>query len=187
MFLVVGLGNPGIRYAYTRHNAGFLCADYIASSLVFPEFVEKHDSLVSEKVVDGFKVIIQKPLSFMNLSGLPVRKLVSFYKIPTENIFVVHDDIDLSPFSLRVKFAGGNGGHNGLRSIDGAIGKNYWRIRIGVGRPNSKIEVSDYVISNFYSDEIQELQNVLELVSDNIINLISSVEKSEVIKKMTKS
>jgi PTH1 family peptidyl-tRNA hydrolase len=187
MFLIVGLGNPGIKYVYTRHNVGFLCIDYIAKALVFPEFLGRYDSLVSEKTIDASKIILQKPQSFMNLSGLPIQKLTSFYKIPSENVFVIHDDIDLPPFSIKVKFAGSNGGHNGLRSIDGGIGKSYWRIRIGVGRPDSKIEVSDYVLSNFYSDEIQELQNVLEIISDNITDLILSTEKNDIIKKISKS
>lgn len=184
MFLIVGLGNPGVQYANTRHNVGFLCVNNIAHRLGFPDFSQKNDSLISERRIDGERFIIQKPQTFMNLSGRAVQNIVSFYKIDTENIIVVHDDLDLNPFEVRIKFAGGNGGHNGLRDIDSAIGKNYWRARIGIGRPLDRVDVSTYVLSNFYRDEIQKLYNILEIFSENIKELLLAQDKNIIIQSI---
>jgi PTH1 family peptidyl-tRNA hydrolase len=159
MFLVVGLGNPGQEYLFTRHNVGFMFADYLSDLWRMPAVKSKFNSVYSETNIniDCFneKVIVQKPQTFMNKSGGAVHQIVSFYKINTSGIVVIHDDIDLHPFEIRSKFGGGSGGHNGLRSIDEAIGKDYWRIRIGVGRPPLKEQVADYVLSNFGKAEIE--------------------------------
>lgn len=184
MILIVGLGNPGLQYAQTRHNVGFMCADVIAHTLGFPDFSSKYTSLISERFIDNERFFIQKPQTFMNLSGTAVQKVVSFYKIPTDNIFVIHDDIDLKPMETRIKFAGSNGGHNGLRNIDGAIGKDYWRIRIGVGRPLDKSNVADYVVSKFYRDELQTLQGIFASIANNIYELASSQDKTSAIQKL---
>lgn len=185
MFLIVGLGNPGLAYAYTRHNVGFLFVDHLAYGLGFPDFKSKFDSLYSEKQIENQKVFIQKPQTFMNLSGRAVSKIVSFYKIPTENVFVVHDDIDLDPLKVKIKFAGSSGGHNGIKDIDKAIGNQYWRIRIGVGRPKEKSQVADYVLSSFYQDEIEDiLPNVFSSVIKNIPNLLFSKDKQNTINAM---
>lgn len=184
MILIVGLGNPGLQYAQTRHNVGFMCVDVIANRLGFPDFVSKYTSLVSERVLDNERFFVQKPQTFMNLSGLSVQKFASFYKIPTDKIFVIHDDIDLKPLEVKVKFSGGNGGHNGLRNIDGSLGKNYWRIRIGVGRPIDKLEVSDYVLSKFYRDELQDLQRVFGTIADNMYDIASAQDKTLPIQKL---
>jgi PTH1 family peptidyl-tRNA hydrolase len=182
MFVIIGLGNPGLAYAYTRHNVGFLLVDHLAYSLGFPEFTSKFDSLCSEKSIDSLKIMIQKPQTFMNLSGRAVFKLVSFYKILTENIFVVHDDIDLEPLKVRIKFSGSSGGHNGIKDIDKYIGNNYWRIKIGVGRPQSKEQVAAYVLSSFYKDEITSLiQDVFSKIINNIPLLLSSENKKPII------
>ncbi|MDR1488852.1 MAG: aminoacyl-tRNA hydrolase [Holosporales bacterium] len=184
MILIVGLGNPGVRYAYTRHNIGFMAVDYIARRLNFSRFLSEFSSLVSEKLIEKEKVIIQKPQTFMNLSGGAVQKIVSFYKIPTDCVFVIHDDIDLVLYDIRIKYAGGNGGHNGLRSIDGGVGKNYWRIRIGIGRPFDKNEVPDYVLSNFYKNELQKFSIILEFLAENICELIFKENKEQIIQKI---
>lgn len=188
MFLIVGLGNPGLSYAYTRHNVGFMFADQLAYSLGFPDYKSKFDSLYSEKVFEQTaKIIIQKPQTFMNLSGRAVSQIVSFYKIPTENVFVLHDDLDLNPLDVKIKFAGSNGGHNGLRDIDKAIGTKYWRIRVGIGRPITKDKVADYVLSPFYKDEISTLlPKVFDPLCQNMLNLIfaESNEKQNVISKI---
>ena len=185
MYLIVGLGNPGLAYAYTRHNVGFLFVDHLAYDLGFPNFKAKFNSLYTEKTVNNEKVLIQKPQTFMNRSGAAVSQIVSFYKIPVENIFVVHDDIDLPPLEVKIKFGGSNGGHNGLRDIDKSLGNQYWRIRIGVGRPIEKSQVADYVLSPFYNDEIK---NMLPKVFDSLISefseLLVSEDKSKIIGKV---
>ena len=182
MFLIVGLGNPGLAYAYTRHNVGFLFIDHLAYGLGFPDFRQKFDSLYSEKHLENERVLLQKPQTFMNLSGRAVSKLVSFYKIPTENVFVVHDDIDIAPLKVKIKFAGSSGGHNGIKDIDKAIGNQYWRIRIGVGRPQIKSQVADYVLSSFYEDEIENiLPKVFSIIIKNVPELLFSKDKQNAI------
>ena len=185
MFLIVGLGNPGLAYAYTRHNVGFLFIDHFSHEYGFPDFKSKFESLFAEKSIDGERFLIQKPQTFMNLSGKAVLSIISFYKIPTENVFVVHDDIDIPPFGLRIKFGGGHGGHNGLKDIDRSIGKNYWRIRIGVGRPVLKDEVASYVLSAFYKEEITEmLPKVFDPLIAGIPALIKSENKDSIVNKI---
>ena len=186
MFLIVGLGNPGLDYAYTRHNVGFMLADHLVYALGFPDYKSKFNSLYSEKLLDrSAKVIIQKPQTYMNLSGKAVSQIVSFYKIPTENIFVVHDDLDLVPLDVKIKFAGSNGGHNGLRDIDRHIGNKYWRIRIGIGRPLEKGQVANYVLSTFYKDEITEmLPKVFSPICQSISELLFAEDKSQIISRI---
>lgn len=186
MFLIVGLGNPGLDYAYTRHNLGFMLADHIAYSLGFPDYKSGFKSLYSEKFLNRMaKVVIQKPQTYMNLSGSAVSQVVSFYKIPTENIFVIHDDLDLNPLDVKIKFSGGNGGHNGLKDIDRQIGTNYWRIRIGIGRPLSKDKIPQYVLSPFYKDELTNmLPKVFSPICKNIESLVLDEDKSRVISRI---
>jgi PTH1 family peptidyl-tRNA hydrolase len=134
-------------------------------------------------MIDREYVLIQKPQTFMNLSGIAVQKVVSFYKVLIDEIFVVHDDINLSPFDIRIKKSGSSGGHNGLKNIDDAIGQDYWRIRIGVGRPMNKNEVSDYVVSKFYADELQLIQQVCEKIAEHFCNIVFSSNKADAIQK----
>lgn len=186
MFLIVGLGNPGLDYAYTRHNVGFMLADHLAYAFGFSDYKSNFDSLYSEKILNKFaKVIIQKPQTYMNLSGKAVSQIVSFYKIPTENIFVIHDDLDLSPLDVKIKFSGSNGGHNGLKDIDKFIGTKYWRIRIGIGRPLSKDQVPQYVLSTFYKDELSDmLPKVFSPICKNMESLLFTEEKTGIISKI---
>lgn len=188
MFLVVGLGNPGLNYAYTRHSVGFMCVDHLSYALGFPEFKEKFDSLYTDKIIESTdKIFIQKPQTFMNLSGRAVAQIVSFYKIPSQNVFVIHDDLDINPLKIKIKFGGSSGGHNGIRDIDKAIGNEYWRIRIGIGRPPIKTEVANYVLSMFYQDEITNLiPKVFDPLSKHIEKLLLAEDKSEIIDQITK-
>lgn len=155
-YLVVGLGNPGNNYLLNRHNIGFMAIDVIHASFPFSSFQEKFSAYVSEAKLPVGKTILCKPQTFMNLSGNAVSKIAQFYKIPLENIYVFHDDLDLEAGRIKVKKGGSSGGHNGLGSIDQQIGKDYWRIRIGISRPKIKEEVSSYVLSNFTKKEINE-------------------------------
>lgn len=149
MFLVVGLGNPGQAYADNRHNIGFMAADEIVRRHGFSPWRAKFQGEISEGTVSGHKVLLLKPMTFMNLSGNAVLASASFYKIVPADIIVFHDEIDLAPGKLRVKRGGGHAGHNGLRSIHAQIGADYARVRMGVGHPGEKDQVKTYVLKDF--------------------------------------
>ena len=173
MFLIVGLGNPGAEYARTRHNVGFTAADALAPKYGFSAFRSKFVGVIAEGKIEGEKVYLLKPQTYMNLSGHSVVKAAFFYKILPENIIVIHDDMDLKPDQIKAKLGGGAGGHNGLKSIDSQIGNGYNRIRIGVGHPmGSKEDVVGHVLSGFSKSESELLDRNLEIVIDNIGVLI---------------
>jgi PTH1 family peptidyl-tRNA hydrolase len=174
MFLIAGLGNPGAEYVNTRHNVGFIAADEIARHYNFSPFKEKFSGLIAEGKIAGEKVFILKPQTYMNLSGDSIVKAALFYKILPQNIIVIHDDIDLKLNQIRVKFGGGAGGHNGLKSIDSQITNNYNRIRIGIGYPQgAKVEVVNHVLSRFSKEEAGLLADNLAIIRDNIEILIT--------------
>ena len=166
MRLLVGLGNPGSRYAMTRHNVGFMAADAIAARYRFPPFRAKFQGTVSEGVIDGSRVLLLKPETYMNASGDSVGAAARFYKIDVGEIAVIHDDIDLAEGKLRVKRGGGAGGHNGLRSIDDTLGADYWRVRIGIGHPGLKELVEAYVLQNFTAEERQWLEPLIAAIAE---------------------
>lgn len=175
MFLIVGLGNPGREYENTRHNVGFMAADVISDRYKFLPFKNKFDGLIAEGQIRDEKVYLLKPQTFMNLSGNSVVKAAFFYKILPENILVIHDDIDLSLGQLKAKIGGGNGGHNGLKSIDQQISPNYNRIRIGVGRPEIKgPEVIDYVLGHFSNSDQKVLHNSIEIAAEAVEVIVSN-------------
>ena len=149
MQLLVGLGNPGPSYSQNRHNVGFMAADAVAGHYSFAPFRKKFQGLCCDGTADGHRLLILKPQTYMNASGRSVADAVKFYKVAPEEIIVFHDDIDLKPGKIRAKLGGGAGGHNGLRSIDDYVGSDYWRVRIGVGRPAASGVVEDYVLQNF--------------------------------------
>ena len=166
--LLVGLGNPGQQYSLNRHNIGFMAIDAIAQQYDFPSFRKKYDSEFSEKTVAGVKVILLKPQTFMNLSGKSVSQVMQFYKLKPNQVYVIHDDLDLEPGKIRIKTGGGNGGHNGLKSIDGMIGAAYHRLRLGIGRPLLRGQVSSYVLSNFETADEEWLVPLLTSISVNL-------------------
>ncbi len=172
MYVVVGLGNPGSKYSLNRHNIGFMAVDVIAQQHNFPPFKSKFSSEISEAQLGGHKVILCKPMTYMNLSGRAVQELIHFYKVPPQQVYVIHDDLDLLPGVIKVKKNGGNGGHNGLSSLDQSIGKDYWRIRLGIGHPGHKGAVSSYVLSNFKSDDEEWLAPLLGIIGDEIGHLL---------------
>jgi peptidyl-tRNA hydrolase, PTH1 family len=156
MRLVVGLGNPGLRYAKNRHNVGFVAVDAMARRYGFAPFRDRFKGELSEGLIGSEKRLLLKPQTFMNASGESVLAAASFYKIPPSEIVVIHDEIDLRPGKLRVKKGGGSAGHNGLRSIDALLGADYWRVRVGVGHPGVKELVQPYVLQNFPAEEIKD-------------------------------
>jgi PTH1 family peptidyl-tRNA hydrolase len=172
MWLIAGLGNPGKEYALNRHNVGFMVADVIADHYNFPDWKKKFNGLMSQGEINGEKVLLLKPTTFMNVSGSSVGAAAQFFKISSEKTIVVYDELDLDPGKIRVKQNGGSGGHNGIKSIDTAIDKNYWRIRLGIGHPGDKDRVSGYVLSNFAKSEMQWLPNFLGSISDHIDEML---------------
>lgn len=173
--LLVGLGNPGNQYQNTRHNIGFAIIDSIAEAYDFPQYNIKFSSLISSKVINFTKVIILKPQTYMNLSGEALYKVCHFYKIDLDDIIVFYDDIDLDNARVKIKKNGGSGGHNGIKSIDQHIGKDYHRFRIGIGKPPIKMEASNYVLSKFSLEEQNSLDSLKKLILENF-NLV--LEKS---------
>jgi PTH1 family peptidyl-tRNA hydrolase len=165
--LWVGLGNPGQGYAGNRHNVGFMAIDQIVRDYSFSDWKVSASSAVCEGRIGPTKIRALKPFSFMNKSGLPVANLVQYYNLHPEQITVFHDEIDLGEGRCRVKQGGGHGGHNGLRDIERHLGKEYWRVRIGVGRPKHKEDVHKWVLQNFTTaDHVDWLDMLLAAISD---------------------
>lgn len=173
MKLIVGLGNPGTKYAGNRHNIGFMALDRIASDHGFSPWRSKFQGQVSEGRFGSDKVILLKPETFMNLSGQSVGEAMRFHKLDPADVIVFHDELDLAPAKVRVKTGGGHAGHNGLRSIHGHIGPDYDRVRLGVGHPGHKDAVSGYVLRDFAKAEQDWLDDVMRGISDGIDKLVS--------------
>jgi peptidyl-tRNA hydrolase, PTH1 family len=173
MRLIVGLGNPGTRYAMNRHNIGFMAVDAIARRYRFAPFRGKFQGALSEGMIDDAKIMLLKPETYMNASGDCVGAAAHFYKVAPHEIAVIHDDIDLAESKVRVKRGGGSAGHNGLRSIDAVIGADYWRVRLGVGHPGLKALVETYVLQNFFAEERDWLDPLLEAVAEAAPRLVA--------------
>jgi PTH1 family peptidyl-tRNA hydrolase len=167
MLLIAGLGNPGSQYARNRHNVGFMAADAIARRHSFSGFSKKFRGEIAEGTLAGEKVLLLKPMTFMNLSGDSVGEAMRFYKLAPSDIIVIHDELDLAPGKLKLKTGGGNGGHNGLKSIDAHCGKDYKRLRIGIGHPGHKDRVSPYVLGDFAKSDMEWLEPLLDAIADN--------------------
>jgi PTH1 family peptidyl-tRNA hydrolase len=166
MRLIVGLGNPGARYAMNRHNIGFMAVDAIAKRHAFGPWRAKFQGALAEGTIGDAKVMVLKPETFMNLSGDSVGAAARFYKIEPQEIAVIHDEIDLAEGKMRVKRGGGAAGHNGLRSIDDAIGQDYWRVRVGIGHPGMKELVEAYVLQNFLPEEKLWLEPLIAAMAE---------------------
>jgi PTH1 family peptidyl-tRNA hydrolase len=165
MKLLVGLGNPGAKYARNRHNVGFLAVDRIADAHSAGPWRKKFQGFVAEVTIGGERVLLLKPDTYMNESGRSVGEAVRFYRIALGDIVVFYDDIDLAPGKLKVKVGGGNGGHNGLRSISALVGNEYVRVRIGVGHPGHKDLVAAYVLSDFAKAEQAWVAPMLDAIA----------------------
>jgi peptidyl-tRNA hydrolase, PTH1 family len=174
MRLLVGLGNPGARYARNRHNIGFMALAAIARCHGVSGFRSRFKSELADGVIGGERRLLLKPQTFMNDSGEAVAEAARFFKIAPSEIAVIHDEIDLRPGKLRVKRGGGNAGHNGLRSIDALIGPDYWRVRIGVGHPGVKELVQPYVLQNIPEGEVKLwVRPLLDAIAETIPLLLS--------------
>jgi PTH1 family peptidyl-tRNA hydrolase len=165
--VVVGLGNPGQRYARTRHNVGFLVVDALAARLGVNQWRERFDAQSVLAEAGQTRLVLAKPMTFMNQSGRAVRQLVAWYRVSIDRLLVVHDDVDLPFGTLRVRLGGGSGGHHGVESIIAALGTSrFARLRLGIGRPSDGRDVTAYVLSRFRSEEEALLADILETAAD---------------------
>jgi PTH1 family peptidyl-tRNA hydrolase len=172
MFLIAGLGNPGEKYSHNRHNIGFLIIDKIIKNLTTNNINNPNFKSICYKAPN---TIYAKPQTFMNLSGESIIAISDYYDISNDNIIIIHDDIDLEFGSLKFKIGGGHGGHNGLRSIDSHCGKDYIRVRVGVGKPSSKSDVANFVLSDFSKEEFKELNDT---IINHTIKAIEDIKKT---------
>ncbi|MFY9089417.1 aminoacyl-tRNA hydrolase [Arcobacter aquimarinus] len=173
MYLIVGLGNIGEKYQFTRHNIGFMVIDEITKNLSTSNI--NNPNFQSTLLKSGYN-LFSKPTTYMNNSGMAVHAIKEYYKIDLENIIVIHDDLDLPFGTVKFKIGGGHGGHNGLRSLDSHIGKDYVRVRIGIGKPKEKLDVANYVLSNFSKEEMKLLQDIIP----HTIKAIESLKTEEI-------
>jgi PTH1 family peptidyl-tRNA hydrolase len=179
MKLIAGLGNPGDRYLFTRHNLGFMVADRLAliHNLSFRR--KKFDALLAEGVLSGVPVILVKPHTFMNLSGTAIGPMVRFLKTDPADLVVIHDDLDLPFGALRIKDGGGDGGHKGLQSIIEALGTDaFLRLRLGIGKPATKDLVEAYVLEPFGKEEIEQLSILLERACSAVMEILAAGPRS---------
>ncbi len=179
MWLFVGLGNPGREYKSNRHNAGFMALDAVQDGFpVFGAYRSKFQGQVSEGRLGNQKILLLKPETYMNNSGQSVKAAAQFYKIETENIIVFHDELDIDSGAVRIKQGGGNAGHNGLKSMQAHLGTaDFWRVRIGIGRPSHKGAVSDYVLDNFSKEEHKYLDPLIEFMGNKVDIIVSESPK----------
>ena len=175
MLLFVGLGNPNPNNKNNRHNVGFHVIDAINQKFKLSKQKPKFKGLLTTGTIEEQKVYAIKPLTFMNSSGVCIKELAEYFKIEVKNIFVFHDDMDIDVGKVKVKFGGSSAGHNGIESIDKNIGKNYSRIRIGVGRPKNNSTGAEHVLDNFSTEEQQSMEDITK----NIIESLSSLIKKD--------
>ena len=171
--LVVGLGNPGNKYENTRHNAGFMVADKIARDFNIALNKTKFDTIYGRGFIEDVDVLLVKPMAYMNRSGPPLQKLAHYFRIPGEDMLLIHDDIDLAFGRLKIKEKGGHGGHNGIRSIMDAFGGgDFGRLRIGVGRSGAGENVTDHVLGRFSNDKAEMVARVITVARDAAVTVL---------------
>ena len=172
MLLLVGLGNPNPNSTNNRHNVGFLTIDAINTKFKLSKQKPKFKGLLTTGKIDDHKVFAIKPLTFMNSSGVCIKELIEYFRIDVKDVFVFHDDMDISLGKVKVKFGGSDAGHNGIASIDKNIGKHYSRIRVGIGRPKDNSTSEDHVLDNFSVDEKQSVDEVTKNIAESLSILI---------------
>ncbi len=168
MLLLVGLGNPGPTYDNTRHNIGFKIIDAINAHFKLSKQKPKFKGLLTTGNIEEKKIYAIKPLTFMNNSGICIRELIEYFKIEAEDVIVFHDDLDVEFGKIRAKFGGSNAGHNGIASIDKFIGRDYSRVRVGIGKPKGNIEVADFVLQNFSDEETKSIEKISNDITESI-------------------
>jgi PTH1 family peptidyl-tRNA hydrolase len=174
VWLVVGLGNPGPGYAGNRHNAGFMVADLLAGRAGERFKAHRSRADVVEGRLSGVRVVLVKPMTYMNLSGGPARAVADFFKVPVDRVVAVHDELDIPYGQLRLKRGGGSGGHNGLKSLDSSLGsKDYLRVRFGIGRPPGQQDPADYVLKDFSAVERKTLDLEVDRAADAVEALLT--------------
>ncbi|MBO6551598.1 MAG: aminoacyl-tRNA hydrolase [Roseitalea sp.] len=177
MQIIAGLGNPGPRYAENRHNIGFMAADAIVRRhSSFGPWQKKWNAEIAEGRIGSEKVLVIKPQTFMNLSGQAVGEAMRFYKLGPEDLTVLYDELDLAPGKVRIKRGGGSGGHNGIKSLDAHCGKDYRRVRLGIGHPGDKARVQAHVLGDFAKADQQWLEPLLDALADNVDLLVAGNE-----------
>jgi len=179
MKVIAGLGNPGDRYLFTRHNLGFMVADRLALTHSLPFRRKKFDALFAEGTISGVPVILLKPQTFMNLSGTTIGPLMRFLKTDPGDLIILHDDLDLPFGSIRIKDGGGNGGHKGLQSVTEDLGTDaFLRLRLGIGKPAVKDLVEAYVLEPFSKEEIEQLPTLLEKACNAAMEILTAGPRS---------
>ncbi len=173
MELIFGLGNPGAQYALTRHNVGFMVAGYLADRSGISINRHRFQAMTGEGMLEGHKILLAEPQTYMNLSGRSVGEAVKFYQVEVESLIVVHDEVDIPFGQVKLKRGGGHAGHNGLRSIIEVLGSaDFVRVRVGVGRPTTRIPMADYVLSTFAPAEREQLDGLLREAADAVASIL---------------
>jgi peptidyl-tRNA hydrolase, PTH1 family len=183
MLLIAGLGNPGPQYRSNRHNIGFMAVDAIHRRHNFSAWTKKFKGEIAEGELDGQKVLLIKPQTFMNLSGDSVADVMRFYKLQPSDLVVIYDELDLVPGRARLKTGGGHGGHNGIKSIDAHAGREYRRLRLGIGHPGVKDMVQNHVLGDFAKSDQVWLEPLLETLADNA-GMLTRNEDSQLMNKL---
>ena len=188
MYLIIGLGNPGSRYQFTRHNIGFMVLEKIAARWEVDLKQKSFDALWNRGKIAGTDVLLAMPQTFMNLSGNAVRKLLAYFKVDVNHLIVIHDDLDLPFGSVRLKTGGGDAGHKGLNSIMTCLGSvDFMRVRMGIGKPADRTPVEDYVLHRFNPDESALLQQVIQSASEATADIVTSGMQQAMAKYHTKN
>ena len=176
MLLLVGLGNPGSNYTNTRHNIGFKIIDAINLHFKLSKQKPKFKGLLTTGSIESKKIYAIKPLTFMNNSGTAIKELIDYFKIDAKDVFVFHDDMDIDLGKVKAKFGGSSAGHNGIESIDKSIGKEYSRVRVGIGHPKDQKKVNSHVLDDFNDNEEERIQDVTE----NIVKLLPTLIEKKI-------
>ena len=173
MYIIAGLGNPGKEYTRSRHNSGYMAVEYLAEKLDIKLNKLKFNSVYGDTSINGEKVMLVKPVTYMNRSGIAIMEIVKFYKIPTENLIVIYDDIDIPLGTLRIRPCGSAGTHNGMKSIVEGIGSEFPRIRIGIGK-NEEMDLADYVLQKFSLSEKDIVAPIIEKAAESAVEIIKN-------------
>ena len=172
MKLLIGLGNPGDEYKFTRHNIGFMVLDQFFAQISSSVWEKKFDSFFNIISINQRRILFLKPLTFMNNSGTAIKELIDYFKIDAKDVFVFHEDMDIDFGKIKAKFGGSSAGHNGIESIDKFIGKDYSRVRVGIGHPKQKKKVNNHVLEDFKEDEEEKIKEITESIVKLIPTLI---------------